>query len=352
MVTKKPKKKSKKLLWTSLIIFTPILIFIVYYVSSLVSLGQDLNKDKGESAFGDLGNDENGDPIYSPPEWEGNERVNILLLGGDTRGLSENEVPRSDTMMVMSLDPETNQAFLFSILRDSYVDIPGYWGTKINAALVFGGPNLAMETVSNFTGLPIQYYVYVDFEGFTELVDAIGGVEFYVEKDMYYTSRADGPEFDINLKEGLQHLDGKKALQYVRYRYDVQSDFGRTERQRNLLKAVADEMLTFSNLITLPNTLEEIEPYIETNLTVSEMVKLGSLAYKHKDNGFQSEQLPPPDLVRDEIIDNISYLTADEIQMKQYIQDLFEQATLEDKAEVPQENEETTNIESSQAGSE
>ncbi|NDI35006.1 LCP family protein [Chengkuizengella sediminis] len=343
MVTKKPKKKSKRLLWTSLIIFIPIVIFLTYYISSIVSTANNFQAD-GESPFDKF----DGDAFYEPPEWEGNERVNILLLGGDTRGLSENEVPRSDTMMVLSLDPESKQAFLFSILRDTYVDIPGHWGTKINAALVFGGPNLAMETVSNFTGLPIQYYVYVDFEGFTELVDAIGGVEFYVEKDMYYTSRADGPEFDINLKEGLQQLDGKKALQYVRFRYDAQGDFSRTERQRNLLKAVADEMLTFTNLINLPKTLEEVEPYIETNLTVSEMAKLGSLAYKHKDNGFQTEQLPPSNNVRDERIDGIWYLVTDETEMQQYIQDLFDQAALE---EVPQENEET-NLESDETGSE
>src|SRR5690606_33232027 len=117
------------------------------------------------------------------------------------------------------------------------------------------------ETVGNLLDLDIQYYVFVDFQGFINLIDAIGGVEFEVEKNMYYHDPAD-PEYTIDLKKGLQVLDGDKALQYVRFRYDTLGDYTRTGRQRELMKAIAKKMLTATSILTLPNTLQKIEPYI------------------------------------------------------------------------------------------
>ena len=158
-------------------------------------------------------------------KWEDSGRINILLLGGDSRGLRPNEIPRTDTMMILSIDTVTKKAHLLSLLRDTYVKIPGHGSNRINTAVVYGGPNLAMKTVSELTGLNIQYYVYTDFQGFIHLIDEIGGIEFEVEKDMYYSSAVDGPEYDIDLKAGLQVLGGKEALQYVRFRFDARSDY-------------------------------------------------------------------------------------------------------------------------------
>ncbi len=126
--------------------------------------------------------------------------MNVLILGGDSRGLKKNEIPRSDSMMVASIDPVTKKAYLFSILRDTYVKVPGHGNDRINTAVATGGPNLAMKTVSDLLGIPIQYYVYTDFQGFIALVDAIGGIELEVEKDMKYRD-SEEPEFDINLKK-------------------------------------------------------------------------------------------------------------------------------------------------------
>lgn len=103
-------------------------------------------------------------------------------------------------MLVASLDPVTKKAYLFSILRDTYTNIPDYGKERINTAITHG-PNTAMKAVSDLLGIPIQYYVYTDFQGFIELVDAVGGVDFYVEKDMRYTSKADNHEYDIDLKK-------------------------------------------------------------------------------------------------------------------------------------------------------
>jgi len=263
---------------------------------------------------------------YEPPKWEGKERVNILLLGVDSRDATGNSLPRSDTMLVASIDPVSKQAHLFSLLRDTYVNIPGKGEHKLNSAVVYGGPKLAMQTVSELTGLDIQYYVYTDFEGFVHLIDEIGGIEFYVEKDMKYTSKADGPEYDINLKEGLQHLDGKTALQYVRFRRDALSDYARTERQRKFLTAVAEKTLTFSSLMNLPNILKAVDPYVHTNLTPAEVVKLGWLGLDVRKKEVIGVQLPPSNLLREETIGGESVLTINPARLKKYIQEQFEKA--------------------------
>lgn len=264
---------------------------------------------------------------YETPKWEGTERVNILLLGVDSRG--ESKRPRSDTMLVASIDPVTKQAHLFSLLRDSYVKIPGYGHDRLNAAVVYGGPKLAMQTVSEWTGLDIQYYVYTDFEGFIHLIDEIGGIEFYVEKDMHYTSRADGPEYDIHLEEGLQHMDGKTALQYVRFRHDALSDYARTERQRKFLIAVAEKLQTPVSLIRLPQILKAVDPYVHTNMTSIEMLKLGRLALEANAKDIIDIQLPPPHLLREETINGSSVITVNVEQMKAFIQEEFEKAKKE-----------------------
>jgi len=263
---------------------------------------------------------------YETPKWEGTDRVNILLLGGDSRGLAKNEIPRSDTMMIASIDPVTKKAHLFSLLRDTYVRIPGHGSDRINTAIVLGGPKLAMRTASELTGLDIQYYVYTDFEGFVHLIDEIGGIDFEVEKDMHYTSRADGPEYDIDLKAGMQHMNGREALQYVRFRHDALSDFSRTERQRNFMTAVAQKLQTTSSLFRLPRVLAAIDPYIESNLSVTEMIKLGALGFEAKANEVAGVQLPPSNLLREESVGGAAVLTVDPDDLQAFIAESFAKA--------------------------
>src|SRR5207244_1377938 len=108
----------------------------------------------------------------------------------------------SDSMMVVSIEPNTKKALLISILRDTYVKIPGHGSDRINAAMALGGPTLAMKTVSNLLGIQVQYYVYMDFKGFIGVVDALGGVSIDVEKDMDYEDAEDDHVYDIHLKKG------------------------------------------------------------------------------------------------------------------------------------------------------
>jgi LCP family protein required for cell wall assembly len=278
----------------------------------------NIKKTKAESRFSQF----EVKPEVKPPEWAGSERVNVLLMGGDERGLRKGEVARSDSMVVVSFDPVTKKIHLLSVLRDTYVDIPGFKANRANAAITLGGPELAMKTIGNLTGLDIQYYVYVDFQGFIKLVDAVGGVDFYVEKDMKYSDAADGHVYDINLKKGQQHLDGEKALQYVRFRHDKLSDFTRTERQRDFLKAIAAKLQSGWNLVRLPDILSEVTPFMETNMSAGDMLKLASLGYKSHQAG--TAQIPPMELVTDEKIDGSAVLGVRNLDaLKGYVQEVL-----------------------------
>ncbi|UQZ34741.1 transcriptional regulator [Paenibacillus sp. PK3_47] len=287
--------KKKPLLWTLAIVLLLIIGGLVYYFTSIYNQLDNLHKTGEDSPFAAIPSP--SAEAVEPPEWEGTEPVNILLMGVDARGVKEGEVPRSDTMLVASLDPVKKKFYVFSILRDTYVDIPEYGKERINTAITHG-PNTAMQTVSDLLGIPIQYYVYTDFQGFIKLVDAVGGVDYEVEKDMVYKTKADGPEYDIDLKKGYQHLDGNMALQYVRFRHDATSDFTRTERQRGFLKAVADKVISTTSIIKLPSILSQVTPYIDTNLTVDDMWKLATVGYDSSMGG--SEQIPPMSLLTEE----------------------------------------------------
>jgi anionic cell wall polymer biosynthesis LytR-Cps2A-Psr (LCP) family protein len=141
---------------------------------------------------------------------------------------------------------------------------------------------------------------------------------------MKYVDSADDHVYDIDLKKGLQHLDGKEALQYVRFRHDALSDFARTERQRKFLQALAGELQSTSSLIKLPKILSNIDPYIETNMTVTQMLKLANLGYESKAEGLISQQLPPLELLVEDHVDGASVITVDERKLQHYVEELLQ----------------------------
>lgn len=313
--------RTKRTLWSVLaVVIVAIVGFAVYYFSSIYNQLNNLHKEGANSPFKNV---QQVDQVRAPepPKWEGTDMVNILLMGVDGRGIQKGEVPRSDSMMVVSLDPVKKKIHLFSILRDTYVDIPGYGKNRINTAITHG-PNTAMKAAGDLLGIPVQYYVYTDFQGFIKLVDAVGGIDFKVEKDMHYTSNADKHEYDIDLKKGMQHLDGKTALQYVRFRHDAMSDFSRSGRQRAFLEAVAQKMQTTTSIANLPNILEQVSPYIDTNLSVNDMWKLANVGYQSAFAG--SEQVPPMKQLVDKNVGGAQVLTVrDPEELKKYVQDIF-----------------------------
>jgi LCP family protein required for cell wall assembly len=312
----------RKLKWFLLVFGLFILGVGSYYAYSFYNFASHISDKGGGHVLTNTAVNEVG-KAYAPPKWEGQQRVNILLLGGDSRGIDPTDLPRSDSIMVASIDPVSKKAHLFSILRDTYVKIPDHGEDRINSAISIGGPNLAMKTVSDLLGLPIQYYVFTDFKGFIALVDAIGGIDFEVEKDMKYSDSADDHQYDINLKKGMQHLNGKTALQYVRFRHDAMSDFTRTERQRNFLKAVASKLQTTSSIVKLPRILNAIDPYIETNLSINNMLKLATLGFEAKTDGIGSAQLPPTELLDVKTIRGAEVITANKNKLQLYVKDLL-----------------------------
>ncbi|WP_442603026.1 LCP family protein [Paenibacillus sp. KN14-4R] len=310
----------RKWKWFLLLLLIVILAGVGYYAYSFYNFANNIsNKSEQDSFFSKEQQKEN-----LPPVWEKKDRVNILLMGGDARVSTIKEKPRSDTMILLSVDPVTKKATMMSILRDLYVKIPNKGQNRINAALAFGGPNLAMRTVSELLNIPVQYYVYTDFKGFIALVDSIGGVTIDVEKDMKYTDAADNHLFDINLKKGVQQMDGKTALQYVRFRHDNQHNIGRAERQRKFISAVAQKMQSTSSILKMPTILNKVEPFIETNLKISDLTKLAGLAFEVNTKEMSSIQLPPMHLYTDRMIDGMAVVTTDKTKLQQYVKGIFD----------------------------
>jgi polyisoprenyl-teichoic acid--peptidoglycan teichoic acid transferase len=190
---------------------------------------------------------------------QGGEPENILILGSDKRASEPEDPGRSDTTILLRLDPDKNAIALMSIPRDLKVEIPGYGTEKFNAAYTFGGPKLALQVVKELTGLPINHVVNVDYLGFVRAVDAIDCV--YVDVDRrYYHSNLGVPVSEqyaeINVQPGYQLLCGKKALQYVRYRH-TDTDLVRAARQQDFLSA-ARQRVPIDQLVLGRNELIDI----------------------------------------------------------------------------------------------
>ena len=210
--------------------------------------------------------------------------VNVLVLGVDNR---EGDIGRSDTIFVMSLDREENVATMLSIPRDSYVPIPGRGWDKINHAYAYGKGKLTRRTVENLLNIEIDYLVEVDRKGVEKMIDAIGGVEIDVEKRMYYEDPWDDDGgLVIDLEPGLQTLDGEEAIQYIRYR-DKEGDIGRARRQQKFLAAAMDSIASPFTLVRLPRIAYACASGIETDMPMSEMVKLSPAVMMASYNGLE-----------------------------------------------------------------
>ncbi len=232
--------------------------------------------------------------------WDGNSPVNILFLGLDFRDWEAGDTPRSDTMILFTVNPANDTAGMLSIPRDLWVNIPSFGYYKINEAyflgenarLPGGGPALAVETVEQFLGVPIQYYAQVDFLTFIDIIDEIGGILITPPVDVKVEEM--GSVYDQVLKAGEQYtLPGSLALSYARNRYTGDGDFGRAQRQQQVIQAILDRILQYDQLPNLiakaPNLYAELSSGIRTNLDLSTMIKLGTLVLNIPTESFQKE---------------------------------------------------------------
>lgn len=202
--------------------------------------------------------------IKSVAPIEADHLINILLVGQDRQEGQGRQ--RSDTMILCSYNPNTNEVSLISFLRDLYVSIPGgYSDNRLNSAYAFGGFPLLYKTLEQNFGVKIDGGIEVDFGGFTQLIDLIGGV------DIYLTAK-EAPYVATSCKEGMNHLNGRKALNYARIR-KIDSDFGRTNRQRTLILAVFDK-LKHSDTATLTSLMNKAMTMVTTDMTSSSVTHL------------------------------------------------------------------------------
>jgi LCP family protein required for cell wall assembly len=208
--------------------------------------------------------------------------TNILVLGTDINFSKETGEPimetsgRTDTIMVMRLDPVRYKLFILSIPRDTFVPIEGYGYQKINAANVFGGTALIKKTVEKLIGREIDNYIKVNTYAAVKLVDLVGGIDVEVDQDMYYADRAQG--LYINLKKGRQRLSGKQAEGFIRFRHDARGDLGRISRQQQFMEVLFHSFTKPQNLIKAPVALTIAMRYIQTDLPLLKMIRLGNFA--------------------------------------------------------------------------
>ncbi len=246
-------------------------------------------------------------PGPAPKPWDGASRVTLLIFGLDFRDWQANDgPPRTDTMILVSIDPLSKSAGMLSIPRDMWVDIPGSGYSKINTAYPIGeaikypggGPGLAVKTVENFIGVPINFYAQIDFSAFEDFIDDIGGIDVNVPSALEITPIG-GHIKDI--KPGMNHFDGRWALAYARARYTEGGDFDRANRQQQVILAVRDKILNLNMLPTLvakaPTLVSELASGIHTNLSVDQMISLAWLGASISLDSIKRGIIAPPDMV-------------------------------------------------------
>ncbi len=274
-------------------------------------------------------------PIAKP--WNGADRVTILALGLDARDWgpeSKSTAARTDSMIVLSLDPIAKTAAILSIPRDLYVDIPGYGFDKINKAyfyaekdrLPIGGPGLAIQTVENLLGVPIDYYAVVDFNSFTTVVDEIGGIDVYIPFDNLKIDPI-GPEDVKELFFGWNHLTGSEALAFARTRSTEGGDFDRAARTQQVILAIRDKVLSFNMIGTLltkaPTLYNQISSGIKTNLTLEQMIQLGMVVKDVQREDIHQDVINQDSLLSIDTFNEESYLIPDPAKIRDLRNKLF-----------------------------
>lgn len=247
-------------------------------------------------------------------------KVNILVMGVDERS---DDVGRSDTMFVVTVDTSTKAVSMLSVPRDTRVKIPGYGWDKINHAYADGGYKLSQRAVEELLGIPMDYYALINFAAFNKIVDAVGGVTIDVEKRMYYEDPYDN--LLIDLKPGEQKMDGRTAIKYVRYR-DEEGDIGRIERQQKFIKAMLNEVTSPFIVPRIPAIIREVNSALQTDMTTSEMLNLAKLLNDASKTGLKTATVPG----KPAYISDISYWIPDITELRSYVA-LSQGMTADDK---------------------
>ena len=327
----KKRRSRKRILYTLLSLFIVVAGFGIYFVYQTLQAASesynDLGREKSELR-------EEQVSIKSDP-------ISILLMGiedYETGGVNG----RTDTLIVLTYNPELNTVKMMSIPRDTLVEIVGYdRDDKINHAHAFGGKEMTINTVEKFLDIPIDYYAAVDFDAFIDIVDILGGVTVNVPFDFHQKTMAPNSYY-VYFNEGPQRVNGEEALAFVRMRkMDPRGDIGRTERQQEFIRAVVDEALQFKSITKVDDIANVIGERVETNVKISEGISMFLNL-----TGFSSDNIESVKLdTVPETINGISYqiaitesLEEAKLELKEHLE-LIEPRNLEDGNTHNSENE-------------
>lgn len=222
--------------------------------------------------------------ILTPIEFP-QEPVTILVLGRDTRD-AENDVGRADIIMLFYLDPEKNTGSLLSIPRDTLVEIPDHGEDKINAAYAYGGEELMIKTINSFLGAEINHYITLDFNGFVELINALGGVDITIDRPMV------DPKSGANFSAGNHHFTGEQALSYTRSRSTELGDIGRIQRQQQLFRELIKQKLNVKYLSSAPYYFNILIESTKTDLDILTILEYSKAILSFSSENFETVIIP------------------------------------------------------------
>jgi LCP family protein required for cell wall assembly len=251
-----------------------ILLMILVLVGGIYFVNNGIFIEEADKA-GNTGTDETEETKIN--------QMNILILGldsrdGDFRG-------RTDTIMLAGFNPDNDSINLLSIPRDTRVKVKGEY-LKINAAHVYGGPELTLKSLEDFLDIEIDHYVVINFDVFEQMVDIVGGIEVDVPIKMYY------PAENIDLEPGLQVLNGEQALGYARYRYTEEGDIGRAKRQQQVVKLLLEKLFKVKNVIKIPEMINTVYSNLETDFSLTETMEIAGAASQVKSKPVNALVLP------------------------------------------------------------
>jgi polyisoprenyl-teichoic acid--peptidoglycan teichoic acid transferase len=275
-----------------------------------------------------------GNLVQNGFQYQVSRPVTVLIMGVDRVSDATNNAAvdkeaiftgRSDTMLLVRIDPAAKTVNMLSIPRDTQTEVPGIGLTKINQANASGGPLLAREAVSKtLNGVEIDRYVRVSTEAFRELVNQLGGVRIYVPKPMQYEDKTQ--KLKIDLQPGWQNLNGEQAEQFARFRKDNFGDIGRVQRQQALLKALKEQVSNPLMIARMPGVVRSMQQYIDTNLTFEETLALLNIGLKLEQKDFKMVLLPGRFSGADEF--KGSYWLMDNSGRDRVMQEYFQQSAV------------------------
>ncbi len=273
-----------KILTVMLIVFAGVIFAIFLFADNKKFLEDEFGTDSFiTKLFVKLSNSNNNKQKAEFALPFGPRKQNILLLGVDSNGEGSDlwQGTRTDTIIVLNIDPKNKSLNAISIPRDSKVYLPKDAGIqKINAAHAIGGIDMTIKTIENTLGIKIDRYIMVHDEAVRKIVEALGGIDIYIEKNMHYNDYSG--HLYINLTKGDNHLDADEVIGYLRFRHDAMGDIGRTQRQQWFLRGLLHDLQKPETIAKIPQILSIAKQYVKTDMTLYEMSQYAALA-KHFD---------------------------------------------------------------------